>query len=97
MFDFLSTVVEAISGYLTSRYKMRLGAAFGLARIAFSFGVGLIFFIVFGLNEFFFPAPNPVGDIWLGLIVFSLAISIFIYVLLLLHIFFKGRKTKDRW
>lgn len=95
MIDLISGLLEAVSGYLISKLKARNALANHAAIVVVSLLFGILFFVLYGLNEMLFPAENAVGNIWLGLVMFSLGVSFVVYALLLIDKFIKSRdKTK---
>ena len=91
MIDLISGVLEAVSGYLIAKLKARNALANHAAIVVVSLLFGLLFFVFFGAYEMLFPAENAAGNIWLGLVIFSLGVSCVVYVLILIDKFIKSR------
>lgn len=94
MLELISTLLEAISGYFIGRFRASRSAATHISLIAISVALGIIFFCVFGIYELIFPAPNPIGNVWIGLLYFSLGISFITYLMLLIDYLIKLRKKE---
>ena len=92
MIDLVGSAVEAASGYLVGRYNTKQNAAKHIAFILISLACGLLFFLGYGIQQLISPAPNPMGNIWLGLALFSVGISFVVYLLLLIDAFIKKKK-----
>lgn len=91
MIDLISGLLEAVSGYFISKLKARNALANHAAIVIVSLLFGILFFVFFGLYEILFPAENAVGNIWLGLVIFSIGVSCVAYVLILIDKFIKSR------
>lgn len=94
MTELISSFVEAISGYLIGRFHTNARVAKQISLITLSLVTGILFFTAFGLYELSSPAPNPMGNVWLGLLFFSVCLSIIVYLILLIDILVKNRKKK---
>lgn len=94
MFDFFGTIAEALSGYIAGRYRTSQRATFHLTAFLLALSCGLVFFVVFGVYELIDPASNPIGNVWLGLFLFSLGISLLTYLFLFIDYCIK-RNKKD--
>ena len=94
MFDLIGTLLEGISGYIGGRYATSKRASFHISAILVSLACGLMFFLAYGLYEFFVPAPNPIGNVWIGLSALSVVMVIAIYLFLVaVHFFEKKNKN----
>lgn len=93
MFEFFGTVVEALSGYLAGRYGASKRSSFHLSAVILAVGCGLMFFSAYGLYELIFPAKNPMGNVWLGLLLFSFGVALLVYLILLIA---HGIETRQR-
>lgn len=94
MFEFFGTIAEALSGYIAGRYGASKRSSFHLSAVILALGCGLIFFSVYGLHELIFPAPNPMGNVWLGLLLFSLGVTLLVYLILLIAQWFESRQRQ---
>ena len=92
MFEFFGTIAEALSGYIAGRYGASKRATFHLSAFVLALGCGLIFFCIYGLYELIFPAPNPMGNVLHGLLVFSFGVALLVYIFLLINRWIEGRK-----
>jgi hypothetical protein len=95
MFELIETSLEAVSGYLISKFKVAGMLADHIGMMIVSFLFGLLFFISFGAYEIINPSKKSVQNIFIGLAVFSFAISFAVYLLLLVDKFFKDKKNKS--
>lgn len=93
MFEFLSTILEAINGYIGRRYATFKRKNYYVRITLVSITCGLIFFLAYGLYELFFPAPNPLGNIWLGLTFISVVLMLVIFLFLVTVDFFDKNKN----
>jgi hypothetical protein len=84
MFEFFGAIAEALSGYITGRFRSNKKFSFHLSAILISLSIGFIFFATYGLYELIYPASNPMGDIWLGLVFFSTGVSLIAYLMILI-------------
>jgi len=96
MFELITTALEAISGYLVGKFGAKSSAARHSSLVFLSFVLGGIFFISFGVYELIFPSANPKGNIWVGLICFSIGISFVTYLILLIDCLIKNRKKRKQ-
>ena len=94
MFEFFGTIAEALSGYIAGRYGASKRSSFHLSAVILALGCGLIFFSAYGLYELIFPAPNPMGNVWLGLLLFSLGVTLLVYLFLLIAQSFESRQRQ---
>jgi cystathionine beta-lyase family protein involved in aluminum resistance len=94
MFEFFGTIAEALSGYIAGRYGASKRSSFHLSAVILALGCGLIFFSAYGLYELIFPAPNPMGNVWLGLLLFSLGVTLLVYLFLLIAQWFESRQRQ---
>jgi len=96
MFELFGAIAEALSGYIAGRYGASKRSSFHLSAVVLALGCGLIFFTAYGLYELIFPAPNPMGNVWVGLLLFSLGVAILAYLFLLIaHWIGNRRKQND--
>src|SRR6218665_3754113 len=95
MFELITAALEAISGYLVGKFGAKSSRARYSSLVFLSFVLGGIFFISFGVYELIFPSANPKGNIWVGLICFSIGISFITYLILLIDRLIKNRKRKQ--
>ena len=94
MFEFFGTIAEALSGYIAGRYGASKRSSFHLSAVILALGCGLLFFSAYGLYELIFPAPNPMGNVWLGLLLFSLGVTLLVYLFLLIAQWFESRQRQ---
>lgn len=94
MHEFITGVVEAVSGYLAGRFRVEISRASHISRIIISLAFGLMFFCAFGVYELISPAPNPIGNIWLGLLSISFGLSFFVYLMLLIDYLIKKNQGR---
>lgn len=87
-------MLEAIAGYFISRLKIKSAMASQISLIVLSLAIGILFFCAFGVSEVIYPSPNPMGNVWLGLFVFSLAVFATTYLILLVGYLLEKRKNK---
>lgn len=95
MFEFLSTILEAINGYIGRRYATFKQKNYYVRITLVSITCGLIFFLAYGLYELLFPAPNPLGNIWLGLTFISVVLMLVIFLFLVTVDFFDKNKNQQ--
>ncbi|MCZ8137570.1 MAG: hypothetical protein O9266_14860 [Porphyrobacter sp.] len=95
MFEFFGTIAEALAGYLAGRYSVSKRSSFHLSAVVLALACGLIFFAAYGLHELIFPARNPRGNVWLGLLVFSLVVALLVYLILLIAHWIESRKKRN--
>jgi membrane protein implicated in regulation of membrane protease activity len=95
MFEFFGTIAEALSGYIAGRYGASKRSSFHLSAVVLALGCGLIFFSAYGLYELIFPAQNPMGNVWLGLLLFSLGVALLVYLFLLIAHWIESRKKRN--
>jgi hypothetical protein len=93
MFELIETSLEAVSGYLISKFKVAGTLADHLGMMIVSFLFGLLFFISFGAYEILNPSKKSAQNIFFGLAMFSFAISFAVYLLLLIDKFLKKNKS----
>lgn len=96
MIDVIAALMEAVGGFFGGLYDERGAASRQSQKIKFSVLSGCSAFCVFGLNELLFPSPNPRGNMWVGLLVISLALSLLVYLILLLAHFDAQRREKKK-
>jgi cystathionine beta-lyase family protein involved in aluminum resistance len=94
MFEFFGTIAEALSGYIAGRYGASKRSSFHLSAVILALGCGLIFFSVYVIYELIFPAPNPMGNVWLGLLLFSLGVTLLVYLFLLIAQWIESRQRR---
>lgn len=91
MIEVISTILEAMSGFIVGRFNASNSTAQHFSRICLAAVIGLAFFSAFGIYEFISPAPNPMGNIWLGLFTIALCVSIISYAILLIDYYIKKK------
>lgn len=92
MFELIESSLEAVSGYLISKFKLAGTLANHIGMMIVSFLFGLLFFISFGVYEILNPSKKSAQNILIGLVVFSFVISFAVYLLLWIDKFFKDKK-----
>lgn len=98
MFEFVCFIGEVLSGYIAGRNAESKRSSFHLSAVISALSCGLIFFSVYGIYELIFPAPNPMGNVWLGLLLLSLGFALLSYLLLLVAHWIEGRqRRKDEY
>ena len=96
MFEFFGAIAESLSGYIAGRYGASKRASIHLSAAVLALGCGLIFFFTYGLHELIFPAPNPtVGNVWLFLLLVSLAVAFLLYLALLIAHWIESRLKRN--
>jgi hypothetical protein len=95
MFEFFGTIAEALSGYIAGRYGASRRSSFHLSAIVLALACGLFFFSAYGLYELIFPAQNPMGNVWWGLLLFSLGVAFLVYLILLIDHWIGSRKKRN--
>ena len=83
------------TGYIVERHRASKRASFHLSAVVLALGCGLIFFFAFGLHELIFPAPNTMGNIWLDLLLLSLAAALLLYLTLLMAHWIESRQKRN--
>lgn len=78
MFELVGAFVEAVSGYIGGRFATNKQTSFHISAICVALACGLIFFLAYGTYELFFPAPNPIMNIWQGLSILALIVTLII-------------------
>lgn len=94
MTELISMVPEAIAGYLISQFKIKSAMASQISLIVLSLTIGMLFFCAFGASELISPSPNPMGNVWLGLLFFSLSVSAITYLIFIVDYLLKKRKKQ---
>ena len=97
MYDFFGTIAEAIAGHVMRRYLTSRRTASHLAAILVSLVCGLIFYVTYGIYELIFPAPNPMGNVWAGLLLISLGVAFLMYIFILIDLWVKNRRKQNEW
>ena len=94
--DVIAALMEALGGIFASISREKGTASRHSQQIIFSVVAGCSAFCVFGLNEMLSPSPNPRGNLWVGLLMISLALSLMVYLILLLAHFDAQRREKKK-
>jgi hypothetical protein len=95
MLEFLNALFEAIWVDFIGRFIASRSLTTHISLIVISVALGISFFLVFGAYELIFPVQNPHGNIWIGLLCFSLGISFLTYLVLLIEYLIKLQKKDN--
>lgn len=96
MFELFGGIIEALSGYILGRFQAKDTTAKQVSIIAVSLLCGLIFFVGNAIHDGIFPPPKVNHSWGFDLAIFSLAISVIIYGLIILDIWWKNKKVKSK-
>lgn len=95
MFELLTATMEALAGLATGSAIKGKSLRNHRHLVTLSVAIGCVFFLLFGVYEFLSPAPRPHPNMWRGLLLISLGLSICTYLFLLLDYIIRKRRMRQ--